>query len=169
MTVVAHDVSSTDPAPTPRGSGRALLAALLGFTVITVDVSAVNIALPFLHRDLGGGMVGLQWVVDAYTLMFAALMLSAGSVTDRIGPVRAYGAGVALFTAASLACAAAPTMSALVAARVLQGASAALVMPASLALVRVAFDDARARAHAIGVWTVGGSTARPPSCQSRPT
>ncbi|MDQ4113295.1 MAG: MFS transporter, partial [Actinomycetota bacterium] len=78
MTAVAHETSSGGPAAVPAGSVRALLAALLGFTVITVDVSAVNIALPYLHRDLGGGMAGLQWVVDAYTLMFAALMLSAG-------------------------------------------------------------------------------------------
>ncbi|MFE7225903.1 MFS transporter [Nocardioides sp. NPDC057577] len=159
MTVLAHEASTGGPAPTRRGSVRALLAALLGFTVITVDVSAVNIALPYLHRDLGGGMAGLQWVVDAYTLMFAALMLSAGAVTDRVGPVRAYALGVVLFTVASLACAAAPVMPALVAARVLQGAAAALVMPASLALVRVAYDDAGARAHAIAVWTVGGSAA----------
>ncbi|MFD7074409.1 MFS transporter [Nocardioides sp. NPDC059952] len=159
MTVLAHEASTGGPAPTRLGSVRALLAALLGFTVITVDVSAVNIALPYLHRDLGGGMAGLQWVVDAYTLMFAALMLSAGAVTDRVGPVRAYALGVVLFTVASLACAAAPVMPALIAARVLQGAAAALVMPASLALVRVAYDDAGARAHAIAVWTVGGSAA----------
>ncbi|WP_328530846.1 MFS transporter [Nocardioides sp. NBC_00368] len=159
MTVLAADASSGGRAAARPGSVRALLAALLGFTVITVDVSAVNIALPYLHRDLGGGMTGLQWVVDAYTLMFAALMLSAGAVTDRFGPVRAYTLGVVLFTAASLACAAAPVMPVLIAARVLQGAAAALVMPASLALVRVAYDDARARAHAIAVWTIGGSAA----------
>lgn len=159
MTVVADETSTRDLAAPPAGSVRALLAALLGFTVITIDVSAVNIALPYLHRDLGGGMAGLQWVVDAYTLMFAALMLSAGAVTDRIGPVRAYGLGVVLFTAASLACAAAPVMPVLIAARVFQGAAAALVMPASLALVRVAYDDARARAQAIAVWTIGGSAA----------
>ncbi len=159
MTVAADETSTRDLAATPVGSVRALLAALLGFTVITVDVSAVNIALPYLHRDLGGGMAGLQWVVDAYTLMFAALMLSAGAVTDRVGPVRAYGLGVVLFTAASLACAAAPVMPVLIAARVFQGAAAALVMPASLAQVRVAYDDARARAQAIAVWTIGGSAA----------
>ncbi|WP_406021286.1 MFS transporter [Nocardioides sp. NBC_00850] len=159
MTAVAHEVPSGGPAAAPAGSVRALLAALLGFTVITVDVSAVNIALPYLHRDLGGGMAGLQWVVDAYTLMFAALMLSAGAVTDRVGPVRAYALGVVLFTVASVACAAAPVMPALIAARVLQGAAAALVMPASLALVRVAYDDARARGQAIAVWTIGGSAA----------
>ena len=159
MTTPSTTTERAATAAAAGGSGRALLAALLGFTVITVDVSAVNIALPYLHRDLGGGMAGLQWVVDAYTLMFAALMLSAGAVADRVGPVRAYALGIGLFTLASVACAAAPAMPALVAARVLQGGAAALVMPASLALVRVAYEDPRARAQAVATWTVGGSAA----------
>ncbi|MFD4630144.1 MFS transporter [Streptomyces sp. NPDC058284] len=149
-------------APRPRTSSSpalALLAALLGFTVITIDVTAVNIALPDIRADLHGGMAGLQWTVDAYTLMFAALMLSAGALADRAGARRAYVWGVALFTAASLACALAPGIGALIAARVAQGAGAAIVMPASLALIRQAYDDARRRARAIALWTVGGSAA----------
>ncbi|WP_343243539.1 MFS transporter, partial [Streptomyces sp. SID8499] len=89
------------PALTPRAARRRgveLIAALLGFTVITIDVSAVNIALPAIRGSLSGGMTGLQWVVDAYTLMFAALMLSAGALADRAGARRAYAWGVALFT-----------------------------------------------------------------------
>ncbi|MDQ0749164.1 DHA2 family methylenomycin A resistance protein-like MFS transporter [Streptomyces africanus] len=143
----------------PRRSGVALVASLLGFTVITVDVSAVNIALPAIRDSLSGGMAGLQWVVDAYTLMFAALMLSAGALADRIGARRAYAWGVALFTLASLGCALAPGIGVLVGARVAQGAAAAIVMPASLALIRQAYDDSRARARAIALWTVGGSVA----------
>ncbi|MEU6348135.1 MFS transporter [Streptomyces sp. NPDC047072] len=150
--------SSKTPAPPPR-SGTALLASLLGFSVITIDVSAVNIALPAIRSTLSGGMTGLQWVVDAYTLMFAALMLSAGALSDRIGARRAYAWGVALFTLASLGCALAPGIGVLVAARVAQGAAAAIVMPASLALIRESYDDARARARAIALWTVGGSVA----------
>ncbi|MEV6192173.1 MFS transporter [Streptomyces sp. NPDC051920] len=147
-------------APTaPRSGGTALIAALLGFTVITIDVSAVNIALPAIGTSLSGGMTGLQWVVDAYTLMFAALMISAGALADRAGARRAYAWGVALFTLASLGCALAPGIGVLVAARVAQGGAAAIVMPASLALVRQAYDDARARARAIALWTVGGSVA----------
>ncbi|WP_042377175.1 MFS transporter [Streptacidiphilus melanogenes] len=148
--------------PTPAGRGRtglALVASLLGFTVITIDVSAVNIALPAIRDSLSGGMAGLQWVVDAYTLMFAALMLSAGALADRAGARRAYAWGVALFTLASLGCALAPGIGALVAARVAQGGAAAVVMPASLALIRQAYEDARARARAIALWTVGGSVA----------
>ncbi|MBR8641885.1 MFS transporter [Streptomyces tuirus] len=127
--------------------------------MITIDVSAVNIALPAIRDSLSGGMTGLQWVVDAYTLMFAALMLSAGALADRTGARRAYAWGVALFTLASLACALAPGIGVLVGARVAQGAAAAIVMPASLALIRQAYHDARARARAIALWTVGGSVA----------
>ncbi|WP_084704003.1 MFS transporter [Phaeacidiphilus oryzae] len=145
--------------PAARRTSFALIASLLGFTVITIDVSAVNIALPAIRTSLSGGMAGLQWVVDAYTLMFAALMLSAGSLADRSGARRAYGWGVALFTVASLGCALAPGIGTLVAARVVQGGAAAIVMPASLALIRQAYEDARARARAIALWTVGGSVA----------
>ncbi len=148
------------PPPAPRaGSPVPLVAALLGFTVITIDVTAVNIALPDIRADLHGGMAGLQWIVDAYTLMFAALMLSAGALADRAGARRAYAWGVGLFTAASLACALAPGIGALIAARVAQGGAAAVVMPASLALIRQAYDDPRRRARAIALWTVGGSAA----------
>lgn len=150
----------TAPPTTPtRSPALALLASLLGFTVITVDVSAVNIALPDIRTSLHGGMAGLQWVVDAYTLMFAALMLSAGALADRAGARRAYAWGVGLFTLASLACAAAPGIGALIAARTAQGGAAAIVMPASLALIRQAYDDPRRRAHAISLWAVGGSLA----------
>nr|WP_079249711.1 MFS transporter [Streptomyces sp. IMTB 2501] len=147
------------PAAPPTRTPVALVASLLGFTVITIDVSAVNIALPAIRNSLNGGMAGLQWVVDAYTLMFAALMLSAGAIADRAGARRAYAWGVALFTLASLGCALAPGIGVLVAARVAQGGAAAVVMPASLALIRQAYEDARERARAIALWTVGGSVA----------
>ena len=72
---------------------------MLGFFVVTLDAVVVNVALPSIRADLGGGITGLQWVVDGYTLMFAALLLSAGALTDRIGARRAFGAGVAVFVA----------------------------------------------------------------------
>ncbi|MFI9251659.1 MFS transporter [Streptomyces sp. NPDC053069] len=148
-----------DAPAVPRRGGVALIASLLGFTVITIDVSAVNIALPAIGKSLSGGMAGLQWVVDAYTLMFAALMLSAGALADRAGARRAYAWGVALFTLASLGCALAPGIGVLVGARVAQGGAAAVVLPASLALIRHSYEDARERARAIALWTVGGSVA----------
>ncbi|AGL16537.1 MFS transporter [Actinoplanes sp. N902-109] len=147
------------PTAPPRPSGVALVASLLGFAVITIDVSAVNIALPAIQDSLGSGIAGLQWVVDAYTLMFAALMLSAGALADRAGARRAYGWGVALFTVGSLGCALAPSIGVLVGARVAQGAAAAVVMPASLALIRQVYDDSQARARAIALWTAGGAVA----------
>ncbi|MER5443596.1 MFS transporter [Streptomyces sp. NPDC002790] len=165
-TVAARARTRTRPvldaeATAPGRTGRtpALLAALLGFAVITIDVSAVNIALPGIRDDLHGGMAGLQWVADAYTLMFAGLMLSAGALSDRTGARRAYVLGTALFTVASLACAVAPGLGALIVARVVQGGAAAVLMPASLALIREAYDDARQRARAIALWTVGGSVS----------
>src|SRR5438552_13968206 len=122
-----------------------LIVALLGFFVVTLDALVVNVALPAIGRDLGGGITGLQWVVDGYTLMFAALLLSAGALSDRIGARRSFGAGLALFVAASAACGLAPALGVLVAARLAQGAGAAIMMPASLALVRAAYPDGRHR------------------------
>ncbi|MFI7067567.1 MFS transporter [Kribbella sp. NPDC050124] len=137
----------------------ALLAAVIGFFVITLDAVIVNVALPPIQADLGGGISGLQWVVDGYTLMFAALLLSAGSISDRIGARRSFAVGVGVFVIASTACGLAPTMPALVAARFLQGAAAAVMMPASLSLIRHAYGDSAQRARAIGVWAMGGAVA----------
>ncbi|GHD26492.1 MFS transporter [Streptomyces galbus] len=149
----------------PRAGGQAgsataaLTAAVLGFFVITLDVSGVNVALPAVGRDLGGSLSGLQWVADSYTLMFAALMLSAGALSDAVGARRAYAWGLGLFTLASLACGLAPTVGALTAARVVQGSAAAVMVPASLALIRQAFPDPDERARGIALWTVGGAVA----------
>src|SRR4051812_28682373 len=101
-----------DGAPVTGGravpTAAALAGAVLGFFVVTLDAVVVNVALPSMRGELGGGITGLQWVVDGYTLMFAALLLSAGSLTDRFGARRAFGAGVAVFVLASLACGLAP-------------------------------------------------------------
>ena len=83
---------------------------MLGFFVMTLDAVVVNVALPSIRGGLGGGITGLQWVVDGYTLMFAALLLSSGALSDRIGASRAFAAGLALFAVASVACGAAPNL-----------------------------------------------------------
>jgi Major Facilitator Superfamily len=119
-------VAGRPPGPAP---GWSLAAALLGFFVVTVDAVIVNVALPDIRRELAGGMSGLQWVVDGYTLMFAALLLSAGSLSDRLGARRAFGAGMVLFVLASAGCGLAPSLPVLVAARLVQG-SAAAALPA---------------------------------------
>ena len=140
--------------------GRLSLAvALLGFFVITLDAVVVNVALPSIHGDLGGGMTGLQWVLDGYTLLFAALLLSAGSLSDRFGARQAFGAGLALFVVASAACGLAPSVEWLIAARLVQGAAAAVMMPSSMALIGQAYPDPVQRARAVALWAMGGAAA----------
>jgi MFS transporter, DHA2 family, methylenomycin A resistance protein len=140
-------------------SGLSLTVALLGFFVITLDAVVVNVALPSIRDDLGAGMTGLQWVVDAYTLMFAALLLSAGSLSDRFGARQAFAAGVALFVVASAACGLAPTVELLIVARLFQGAAAAVMMPSSMALIGQAYPDPVQRARAVALWAMGGAAA----------
>lgn len=142
-----------------RGSAAALLLASLGFFLITLDVSIVNLALPSIRQGLGGDISTQQWILDAYTLFFAALLLCFGNISDRIGAKRSYITGIALFGIASLACAVAPTVLALIAARCAQGMTAAMMLPASMTLIREAFPQARGRAKALGVWAAGGAVA----------
>jgi len=142
------------------GRGRLVLtAALLGFFMISLDATAVNVALPAVARSLGGATSGLQWVVDGYTVPFAALLISAGAVSDRLGARRVFGWGLCVFAAASAACGLAPALPVLIAARVVQGGAAAITLPSSLALVRQAFADPVARARAVAVWSSGGAAA----------
>jgi DHA2 family methylenomycin A resistance protein-like MFS transporter len=152
--------SSAADAARPGGSAvPALTAAVLGFFIITLDAVVVNVALPSIRRDLGGGITGLQWVVDGYTLMFAAFLLSAGSFTDRAGARRAFGTGLAIFALASAGCGLAPTFAMLVIARFIQGTAAAVMMPSSMALIGQAYPDLVERARAVAVWAMGGAVA----------
>ncbi|MEV6057843.1 MFS transporter [Streptomyces sp. NPDC052107] len=153
--------SAADPAAGESGGHAvaALAAAVVGFFVITLDVTIVNVAVPTIRDELGGGMTGLQWVVDGYTLMFAALLLSAGALSDRVGARRAFGTGMGVFVAASAACGPAPGLGILVAARFVQGAGAAVVMPTTLALIREAYDAPARRARAVAVWATDGAAA----------
>jgi DHA2 family methylenomycin A resistance protein-like MFS transporter len=137
-----------------RPAGWIIAAASFGFMVVQLDVTIVNVALPAMARDLGGGVAGLQWVVDAYTLAFAVLLLSAGVLGDLFGARRVYLAGFGLFAAASVACGLAPNASALIAARAVQGAAAALMVPNSLVVLNYATGhDDKLRARAVGIWT----------------
>jgi EmrB/QacA subfamily drug resistance transporter len=153
----ARPVTAT--APDAGSAVATLLAALLGFFVVTLDAVIVNVALPDIGADLGSGIAGLQWVVDGYTLLFAAFLLSAGSLTDRIGAKRAFGLGVAGFVVASVACGLAPGLVTLVAFRFVQGTAAAVVMPSSMALIGQAYPDLVKRARAVAVWAMGGAVA----------
>ena len=135
-----------------------VLATSMAFVVGQLDVTIVNVALPAMAHTLGTGVDGLQWVVDAYTVAFAAFMLSAGALGDRFGARRAFQWGMAIFALASMGCALAPTAGALDAARAVQGFGAAVMLPNSLALLNHALaHDAAARARGIGYWTAAGS------------
>jgi DHA2 family methylenomycin A resistance protein-like MFS transporter len=129
-----------------------LAAICCGFLMITIDATIVNVALGPIVADLGGSLAGAQWVVSAYILAFATFLLSAGAWADRIGAKRAYLIGLALFAIGSAACAAAPTMTTLIAARAVQGLGAALLMPSSLALIGHIFPAGPERRQALAAW-----------------
>ncbi|MFD7919270.1 MFS transporter [Streptomyces sp. NPDC059740] len=129
-----------------------LWALCLGYFMVILDSTIVNVALPALRKDLGAGLAAQQWVVDAYLVVLAAGLLCCGACADRFGPRRVFQSGLALFVLASLACGLAPDTTSLVAARVAQGVGAALALPSSLALLRVSYQERSARARAVGVW-----------------
>ncbi len=142
-----------------------LCTLAIGFFMAMIDLTAVNVALPDIAHSLGVPLTGLVWVVDGYTLTFAALLLAGGALADRLGPKTAYQAGLAFFIVASALCGMAPNGSLLVAARMLQGMGAALFMPSSLALMSHAFPDDRQRAKMLGIWSamVGVASAVGPA------
>ncbi|MGA3038849.1 MAG: MFS transporter [Vulcanimicrobiaceae bacterium] len=129
-----------------------LIAAILGSAMAIIDTTAVNVALPVMQRDLSASAAGLQWIVESYTLFLSALILVGGSFGDRFGRRAIFLLGAAIFTLSSLACALAPTLPFLIAARSIQGIGAALLMPGSLSLITVAFSG-EARGRAIGTWS----------------
>jgi MFS transporter, DHA2 family, methylenomycin A resistance protein len=145
--------SSAEPIHgTPAAPRLALVALCLGFFVILLDGTVVNVALEAIRADLGGTLADQQWVVASYTVALAAGMLTAGAMGDRFGSRRVCLLGLATFAIASVLCAAAPGVPALIAARTLQGIGAAALLPCSLALIVQQFPDPRERAHALGVW-----------------
>ena len=137
---------------------RVLWVAILASFVAFLDGAIVYVALPALTRQLGGGITTQQWVVDAYLLALGSLILIAGSLSDTFGRVRILRAGLLIFGLASLACAAAPDALWLIAARGVQGAGAALLVPSSLALITTTFSGP-AQGKAIGSWTAWTGTA----------
>src|SRR6267154_6285060 len=155
--------STSRPEPKPARSDLStsltLAAMSLGYGVVQLDVPIVNTALNSIGASLGGGVSELQWVVSSYTIAFAAFILTAGALGDRLGAKRIFMAGFAVFTAASVACALAPGAATLIAARAVQGLGAAILVPNSLALLSHAYADDKARGRAVGVWAAGASLA----------
>src|SRR5277367_3356471 len=146
--------------PQSRLAKQLTLAAMsLGYGVVQLDVTIVNTALNSMGSALGGGVSELQWVVSTYTIAFAALILTAGALGDRLGAKNIFMAGFSVFTAASLACALAPSAATLIAARAVQGVGAAILVPNSLALLNHAYPDAKERGRAVAMWAAGASLA----------
>jgi DHA2 family methylenomycin A resistance protein-like MFS transporter len=151
--------SGTESARSGLATSLTLAAMSLGYGVVQLDVTIVNTALASIGGSLGGGVSELQWVVSTYTIAFAAFILTAGALGDRIGAKRVFMAGFAIFTAASVACALAPTAVILIAARGVQGLGAAILVPNSLALLSHAYPDEKRRGRAVGIWAAGASLA----------
>jgi EmrB/QacA subfamily drug resistance transporter len=141
------------------GAGRWLLAVTVaGSGMAFLDGTVVNVALPDIGRDLNASTSALQWILNGYLLTLASLILLGGSLGDRLGRRRVFQAGVALFSLASLGCAAAPTVELLIVARLVQGVGGALLTPGSLAIIQATFRPAD-RARAIGAWSGLGGVA----------
>jgi len=145
-----------------RNSNGLLVLVCLAQYMVILDVSIVNVALPAIRGDLGFSTTGLQWVVNAYTLTFAGFLMLGGRASDLLGRRRVFLGGTALFVLASLTCAVAASQGVLLGARALQGVGAAIISPASLAIITTSFQEGRDRNRALGVWGamagLGGSS-----------
>jgi EmrB/QacA subfamily drug resistance transporter len=135
-----------------------LVACIMGSGIVLLDGTVVNVALPTLQRDLGGGLAAQQWVLNAYLLTLGSLILIGGSLGDLFGERRVFALGAGGFGFTSLLCALAPSIGALIAARALQGVAGALLVPSALAVIVATFPEAE-RGPAIGSWTAWGAVA----------
>ena len=133
-----------------------LAATILGSSLVFIDATVVNVALPALQSKLSASVTDVQWVIEAYTLFLAALLLLGGSLGDRFGRKKIYAIGIALFALASIWCGLAPNIDQLIMARAAQGIGGAMLVPGSLAIISATFNEAD-RGHAIGTWS--GATA----------
>ncbi|MEU9371897.1 MFS transporter [Streptomyces avermitilis] len=149
MTTTTHLVQPTLSA---RRRWTVLAVCCLSMFLVGLDTTIVNVGLPAIGHGLGVGTRGLEWTVDAYTLVLAGLLISSGALADRFGRRRVFQLGLVVFGTASLACAIAPSVGVLIAARAVQGIGASMLSPVALAIVVNAMPDPRERAQAIGVW-----------------
>lgn len=145
---------------------RLLVLAIccMSLLIVGLDNTIVNVALPSIGRQLHASVSGLQWTVDAYTLVLASLLMLSGSMGDRLGRARVFETGLALFTLGSLLCSLAPTLGFLIAFRMMQAIGGSMLNPVAMSIIRNVFTDARERAQAIGLWgaTIGISLALGP-------
>lgn len=129
-----------------------LFAVCAGYFMVILDVTVINVAVPVIGRELGASLTGIQWITDGYTLVFAGFLLTAGALGDRLGNRRVFCCGVGVFVLASAGCALAPNAASLVAARLVEGLGAALIVPGSLALLQQSYPAPAARSRAFGLW-----------------
>ncbi|MFE9562256.1 MFS transporter [Streptomyces sp. NPDC006487] len=151
-TIPAGAAAGPGPLLGARRRWTVLAVCALSMFLIGVDTTIVNVGLPAIGRGLEAGTRGLEWVVDAYTVVLASLLIASGALADRFGRRRVFRCGLAVFGLASLACALAPSLGFLVAARAVQGVGASMLSPVALAIVVNAMPDPRERARAIGTW-----------------
>jgi len=150
MTALTTD--RTQPGPNTSGRALTFAAVCLGFFAVILDTSIVNVALPAIGASFRMTVTDLQWAVNGYNLVFAALLLTCGALSDRRGGKWAFGFGTAIFVIGSLICGVAPNFPLLLSGRVIQGLGAALLIPASLALIAHAYPDPAARTRAVAAW-----------------
>ncbi|KQO61278.1 MFS transporter [Curtobacterium sp. Leaf261] len=146
--------SAGDPDLPARFRHRYLILAVccLSLFIVSLDATVVNVALPSIGRELHSTIAGLQWTIDAYTLVLASLLMLSGSTADRIGRRRTFQLGLALFTLGSLLCSIAPSVGWLVVFRMVQAVGGSMMNPVAMSIITATFDDARERARAVGVW-----------------
>src|SRR5215469_14860984 len=152
MTALPFGVSRSLALASGTSPALTLTAMSLGFAVVQLDVTIVNVALNTIGASFDGGIAGLQWVVNAYTVVFASLILTSGALGDRLGAKRLLIGGFILFVVASMACGAAPNLVILIAARAVQGIGGSMLVPCSLALLDHTYKEPAARAKAVGIW-----------------
>ncbi|HWF53476.1 MAG TPA: DHA2 family efflux MFS transporter permease subunit [Solirubrobacteraceae bacterium] len=149
--------TTTTTSPPQQAPGRAQRLVILGICsmsllIVGLDSTIVNVALPAIHHSFRSSLAGLQWTIDAYTLVIASLLMLAGSTADRIGRKRVFSIGLVVFSVGSLLCALAPSLDALIAARVIQAIGGSMLNPVAMSIIRNVFEDPKERAQAIGVW-----------------
>ncbi|MER5580654.1 MFS transporter [Streptomyces asoensis] len=152
------------PELSPRRRRLVLSICCMSLLIVSLDVTVLNVALPAMQSDLHASTAGLQWTIDAYTLVLAMLLMLAGSTADRIGRKKVFMAGLVVFTLGSLLCSLAPNLELLVAARMMQAVGGSMLNPVAMSIITNTFTDPRDRARAIGVWgaVVGISMAAGP-------
>ncbi len=152
------------PEPSPRRRMLVLAICCMSLLIVSLDNTVLNVALPSMQRDLHASTSGLQWTIDAYTLVLASLLMLAGSTADRIGRKRVFMAGLVVFTLGSVLCSLAPDLQALVAFRMVQAVGGSMLNPVAMSIITNTFTDPRERARAIGAWgaVVGISMAAGP-------